>query len=247
MIKNLKRSQWLDYLLLLLIPVIGMALGFATTILFGINKTEYSSLVINLFFLGACLILLSIFKFTRRDLGLEIIREQTKMHVFFSLVIFMLYIFFYVFIIRISVLKPFSSSAAWGLLTYFVVVITEELYFRGILYGFFQKRFSAQRALIVSSMIFGFFHASQGLRGIVSKALTGWLWGSVRYSSGMIFLLIFPVHFAYNSIWLLFEGNWNNPPMWAIYALPVAEFVLGYVILLHANRRNQGDNHVQTS
>lgn len=59
-----------------------------------------------------------------------------------------------------------------------------------------------------------------------------WLWGSVRYSTGMIFLVIIPVHFAYNSIWLLFEGNWNNPPVWAIYALPALEFVFGLVIVI---------------
>ena len=39
--------------------------------------------------------------------------------------------------------------------------------------------------------------------------------GPVRYSSGMIFLLIIPVHFAYNVVWLLFEGNWENPPLLA--------------------------------
>jgi len=87
-------------------------------------------------------------------------------------------------------------------------------------------------ALIVSSIIFGFFHASQGLKGIVSKTFTGWLWGSVRYSTGMIFLLIFPIHFIYNVIWLLFEGNWNNLPVWAIYALPAVELLIGLVIVL---------------
>jgi hypothetical protein len=66
---------------------------------------------------------------------------------------------------------------------------------------------------------------------MISKSFTGWLWGSVRYSTGMIFLLIFPVHFVYNSIWLLFEGNWANPPTWAIYGLPVVEFLLGLLIV----------------
>ena len=37
----------------------------------------------------------------------------------------------------------------------------------------------------------------QGL-GMLPKLFTGWLWGSVRYATGMIYLLIFPVHFAYN-------------------------------------------------
>jgi hypothetical protein len=75
------------------------------------------------------------------------------------------------------------------------------------------------------------------LRGIVSKAFSGWLWGSIRYSTGMIFLLTYPIHFAYNSIWLLFEGNWDNPPGWVPYALPATEFLFGLAILMLANKR----------
>lgn len=112
------------------------------------------------------------------------------------------------------------------------VVVAEECYFRGMLYGSLQKCFSAKTALVATSLLFGLFHAQQGVRGVVSRTFTGWLWGSVRYSSGMIFLLIFPVHFAYNAVWLLFEGNWNNPPAWAIYALPAVEFLLGLAIVI---------------
>jgi membrane protease YdiL (CAAX protease family) len=146
---------------------------------------------------------------------------------------------FYIFVIRISVLRPYSAEVAWGLLTYLIVVLAEEFYFRGILYGFIEKRFSARKALIVTSIVFGLFHARQGLTGILSRTFTGWLWGTVRYSSGMIFLLIFPIHFAFNSMWLLFEGNWNNPPAWAVYALPAVEFLLGLVIVTIKNRRTK--------
>jgi len=48
----------------------------------------------------------------------------------------------------------------------------------------------------------------------------------------MIYLLIIPVHFAYNLVWLLFEGNWNNPSAWGIYALPVIEFMFGLLVVL---------------
>jgi hypothetical protein len=48
----------------------------------------------------------------------------------------------------------------------------------------------------------------------------------------MIFLIIIPIHFAYNSIWLLFEGNWNNPPTWAAYALPAIEFLIGLLFVI---------------
>jgi len=158
-------------------------------------------------------------------------------HVTLSLAIFTFYMLFYIFIIRISMLKPFSSNTLWGLITYLIVVIAEEVYFRGALYSFFEKRFSSRTALIVSSILFGLFHAQQGLKGMISKTFTGWLWGSVRYSTRMIFLLIIPVHFAYNSIWLLFKGNWNNPPTWAIYAVPVFEFVFGLLIVLLRSRQ----------
>jgi len=225
--------------MLLLIPIIGMAVGVGTTFLLDMNQTDYGNLIVNLFFLLACIVLVRLFKFSPKDLGLRIIKEQARSHVLLSLVIFTIYILFYIFAIHISGLKPFSASTVWSLLTYLIVVIAEELYFRGALYSFFEKRFSAQIALIVSSILFGLFHASQGVRGIISKTFTGWLWGSVRYSTGMIFLLIVPIHFAYNSIWLLFEGNWNNPPAWAIYVLPAVEFLLGLAIVIVRGKRSE--------
>ena len=115
----------------------GMALGVAATIGMNIQQTDYSNLVVNLFFLAACIILLRVFCFSSADLGLKLIKDQTKRHVFLSLTILTIYILFYVFIIRISVLKSISSSTFWGLLTYLLVVFTEELYFRGMAYGFF--------------------------------------------------------------------------------------------------------------
>ena len=236
----IQRPAWFNYLLAFLIPILGMALGVGATFLFGLNQTDYGNLIVNLFLLIGVIVLIRLFNFSSEDLGLKIIKEQMQKHVSLSLLIFALYLLFYIFIIRISSLKPFSSGTFWGLLTYLVVVFAEELYFRGALYSFFEKRFSAKTALIVSSILFGLFHAQQRVRGMISRAFTGWLWGSVRYSTGMIFLLIIPVHFAYNSIWLLFEGNWNNPPAWAIYALPVVEFVIGlaFVILDGKRRKN---------
>ena len=233
---NINRPQWLDILLIFITPIMGMALGVAVTVFLKIQQTDYSTLVVNLFFLTACILLYRIFQFSSADLGLKLIKGQTKRHVLLSLGIFTLYILFYIFAVRISALKSVSSSTLWGLLTYLIVVIAEELYFRGIAYGFFEKRLSARSALIITSLLFGLFHARQGLSGILSKTFTGWLWGSVRYSTGMIFLIIFPIHFAYNLIWLLFEGNWNNMPTWIGYAVPAAEFLLGLVIVITQER-----------
>ena len=234
-----KRPLWLEMLLTLIIPIMGMALGVIAMFLFNLNGKDYGNLVINLFFLLGVIVLIRTFKYTAEDLGLKVIEGQMQRHVILSLMIFVFYMLVYVFAIRISTLKSFSSDTLWGLITYLVVVITEELYFRGALYSFLEKRFSAKTALIVSSILFGLFHAQQGLRGMISKTFTGWLWGSVRYSTGMIFLLIIPVHFAYNSIWLLFEGNWDNPPAWVIYAIPAIEFLMGLVIVILRNRQSK--------
>ena len=234
-----KRSLWLELILVILTPVIGMALGVGVNFLLGLNQTDYSNLIINLFFLLVGVVLVFIFKFSREEVGLGLIKEQAKQHVILSLVISIFYVLFYIFVIHVSALKPLSASMYQGLLTYLVVVLAEELYFRGLLYRFFEIRFSARTALIVSSLLFGLFHAQQGLSGMVSRTFAGWLWGSVRYSTGMIFLLIFPIHFMYNATWLLFEGSWNNPPVWAIYALPAFEFILGLVIVLIHGKQSE--------
>ncbi|MCL4835711.1 MAG: CPBP family intramembrane metalloprotease [Caldilineaceae bacterium] len=231
----MKRPLWLELLAMVLIPIVGMALGVGAMLLLNLGQADYGALVVNLSFLAAAIGLWRVFRFSPEELALQVFQGQIGRHLFLSLGICLLYLIFYIFAIRIAGLKPFSASTAWGLLTYFVVVVAEELYFRGILYGFLQKRFSAKTALVVTSLLFGLFHAQQGLRGMVSRTFSGWLWGSVRYSSGMIFLLIFPVHFAYNAVWLLFEGNWNNPPLWAVYALPAVEFLIGLAIVLLGN------------
>ncbi|HSG41853.1 MAG TPA: type II CAAX endopeptidase family protein [Anaerolineales bacterium] len=234
-----QRPNWLNYLLVILLPILGMALGIAVMFLLGLNGTDYGNLIINLFFLIGVIVLIRLFKYSSEDLGLKIIQEQMQKHVVLSLAIFAFYMLSYLFVIRISTLKPFSPSTLWGLMTYLIIVFAEELYFRGALYSFFEKRFSAKIALIASSILFGLFHAQQGLRGIISRTFTGWLWGSVRYATGMIYLLIIPVHFAYNSVWLLFEGNWDNPPAWVIYVLPAMEFVIGLMIFVVRKRQSK--------
>jgi len=234
-----QRPNWLNYLLVFLLPILGMALGVGSMFLLGLNGTDYGNLIVNLFFLISVIVLIRLFMYSSEDLGLKFINEQIQRHVFLSLGIFAYYMLVYIFVFRISALKPFSSGTLLGLATYLIVVFAEELFFRGAFYSFVEKRFSAKTALIVSSILFGLFHAQQGLRGMISKTFTGWLWGSVRYSTGMIYLLIIPVHFAYNSVWLLFEGNWNNPPAWSIYTLPAIEFVMGLAIVLLRNRQSK--------
>lgn len=234
----MKRPFWLDFLLLLLLPIVGLGLGVAATQWLDIAQAPYSDLLINLSFLISSLIAITILRFSRQDVGLKVIKGQIGWHVAGSLLIFALYLLFYIFAIRISSLRPLSSTMTWGILTALLIAFTEELYFRGVLFRFSEKRTSALAALMITALIFGLFHARQGLSGIVTKTITGWLWGSVRYSSGMIFMLILPVHFAYNALWLIFEGNWDNLPFGAVYGLPTAEFLLGMVILFVKVRKS---------
>lgn len=235
-----KRPLPVNILLILLVPIVGLALGVVLTSALGVASV-YSNLVINGCFLTAVALLITIFKPSRAELGLQVIPAQMRRHVVLALLVLGLYLLFYLFVIRISGLKVWDTAVLWSLLTNLIVVITEEVYFRGLLYGFVQKRWSARAALIASSILFGLFHAQQGLRGILTKLFTGWLWGSVRYASGMIFLLIFPVHYAFNTVWLLFAGNWDNPPTWAVYALPAAEFLLGLLFVAMFERKGGCD------
>jgi len=121
--KNL--SMWFAILPTILIPVFGMGLGVGITFLLCLNQTDYESLIINLFFLIGVLVLIRFFKFSFEDLGLKVIKEQMQRHVVLSLVIFVFYMIFYIFVIHISTLKPFSSGTLWGLVIYLIVVFAE--------------------------------------------------------------------------------------------------------------------------
>ena len=236
-----KRPFWINLALVLLIPIVGMVLGIGIIVILDVAQTAHGNLIVNLFFLAACVGLWRVLAFSRRDMGLQVIKQHTRKHVILSLVVFSLYVLFYLFVIRISGLRPFSSISAWELLASLVVVLAKELYFRGILYSVFEKRFSARTALIATSLLFGLFHMREGMRGILLRTFSGWLWGSVRYSTGMTFLLIFPVHLLYDTAQALFEGNWGNPPTWAIYALPAVEYLLGlaFVTVHDRGRKDQ--------
>jgi membrane protease YdiL (CAAX protease family) len=223
------RSFWSRLLLILVVFVGSQGGAYGILSLLGLAQEDYSNLIINTALLIACVALIRGLNLSAQDIGLKIIKERLAWHGAICLAIFLLYMLYYVFVVRISALRPISSQTGWGMLNYLVVVFAEEIYFRGICYGLIQKRYSGGAALLVSTLLFGLVHARQGL-GMLPKFFTGWLWGSVRYSTGMIFLLIIPIHFAYNVIWLLFEGNWDNPPAWA-YLFPLVELLLGLVIV----------------
>jgi len=124
---TIQRPNWLNYLLVFLLPILGIALGVGVISLLGLNGTDYGNLVINLFFLIGVILLIRLFKYSSGDSGLKFIQEQMQKHVILSLAIFTFYMLFYIFIIRISSLKPFLSGTFWGLVTYLIVVFAELL------------------------------------------------------------------------------------------------------------------------
>jgi membrane protease YdiL (CAAX protease family) len=203
--------------------------------LFHLTGQDYTDLLMNLVFLLLCVGLVRFLGLTAGDLGLKIVRTRLAVHLILGLSIFAMYMFFYIFAVRISGLRPYTTATTWGILNYLVVVFAEEIYFRGILYGLVQKRYSGRAALVVSSVLFGLVHLRQGWAAL-ARLFTGFLWGSVRYSTDMIFLLIIPIHLAYNVVWLLFQGNWDNPPLWGQF-LPLFELALGLVIMLAYDAR----------
>jgi hypothetical protein len=113
--QNIKRMHWFSFLLILLVPITGVALGVTASIQLGIDQTGYSNLVINLFFLAGCLSLIPILKFSPEHLGMKIIKGNVRWHMLASISIITLYMLYYILVIRISSLRPFSSNTAWGL------------------------------------------------------------------------------------------------------------------------------------
>ncbi len=188
----------------------------------------------NSVFLITCLGLVKGLKLTAQDIGLKVNRTLLGEHGITCLSIFLLYMTYYLLVVRISGLRPVTSQTWWGILNYLIVAFAEEIYFRGILYSVVQTIASEKIALVTSTLLFGLAHAQQGL-AMILKFFTGWLWGSVRYSTGMIFLLIIPIHLAYNLVWLLFLGNWDHPPLWSQF-LPLVELLMGVIIVIVHDR-----------
>ena len=205
--------------------------------LFGIAEQAFSKVIINTVFLLTCVGCIRLFGLSAEDVGLKIIRPRLTLHVGLSLAIFTMYWLYYLFVVRISGLRPFTSATVWGLLNYLVVAFAGETYFRGLCYHIVEQRYSGRAAVLISGLLFGLTHFRQGLE-MLPKFFTGWLWGSVRYATGMIFLLIFPIHFTLNAVWLLFQGNWNSPTTLALL-LPLVELLVALLIVTcseHARR-----------
>jgi membrane protease YdiL (CAAX protease family) len=195
----------------------------------GIADQPYSNLIISSVFLFTTLGCIRLFRFSTEDLGLKMLRGKLASHVGLCLIIFIIYCLYYLLIVKISNLRPVNPAAVWGLLNFIVVAFAEEIYFRGLFYHLIDQRTSGRMAVLITGILFGLVHFQQGL-GMLPKFFTGWLWGSVRYATRIIFLLIFPLHFTYNAVWFMFEGRWGNPTILA-QLFPLVELILSVLIV----------------
>lgn len=203
-------------------------------VILGIDGQAYSNLIINTVLLLTSFCTIRLLGLSAHDVGLKIIRKRLAQHVGLSISIFTIYWLYYMYGMRISGLRSFSSDTTWGLLNYLVVAFAEEIYFRGLLYRIIEGKTSGRIAVLVSGLLFGLAHYRLGL-GMLPKFFSGWLWGSVRYATGMIFLIV-PIHFTYDAVWLLFQGNWDNPPVWA-YLFPLVELLLAILIITRSKEK----------
>jgi membrane protease YdiL (CAAX protease family) len=222
------------FIALVLAMIAAHCAHFLTASSFGLSQHDSSNLIFSTLFLLACAGTIRLLRLSAEDVGLRILRPRLAGHVGLCLALLLLYGLYYLFVVRISGLRPITSAMIWGLLNCLVVPFAEEIYFRGLFYHIIEKRFSGRAAILVSGLLFGLVHYSQGL-GMLPKFFTGWLWGSVRNATGMIFLLI-PLHFIFNAVWLLFEGKWDNPPALS-FLFPLVELLLAIVIVLAVRKR----------
>ena len=218
--------------LILVAPIAFQGLAYLILGLLGLAREEYSKIVPNITALIACVVLVKALALSAEDIGLKKITGQFRWHGIICAWLFLFLMIFDLFVVRISGLRSGASGTVCGLLNYLVVSFWEEIYFRGILYGVIKKRYSDRMALIVSTLLFGLVHFRQGM-GMIPKFFTGFLWGAVRYATGMVIFLI-PFHFVYNSMWLLFEGDWNHP---RTYFYPLFELLTGLAIVGLPTRR----------
>jgi hypothetical protein len=80
-----------------------------------------------------------------------------------------------------TVSNPLAFAAGW-LFTFFFVAMPEELFFRGLMLNLLERRIGPQRALIVTSMLFGLAHFNKraayfNWRYVIIAAVAGIFYG----------------------------------------------------------------------
>ncbi|MFW9856229.1 MAG: lysostaphin resistance A-like protein [Candidatus Thorarchaeota archaeon] len=171
----------------------------------------------------ATLILIWYLNLNQEDLGLAYKKSRFSLHVLsvFSLLIV---VFLVKYLVEgVQVINEISFTMTYYFVFYILVAITEELYFRGVVYHILES-WSKYVALIGSSVIFGIFHIRSGVIVVVIMIFTGLSFAVVRYVSSMNLLLI-PFHFLFNFQSALFVFN-DSTEFSAILYLGLSIFVV---------------------
>ncbi|MFW9780362.1 MAG: CPBP family intramembrane glutamic endopeptidase [Candidatus Heimdallarchaeota archaeon] len=168
-------------------------------------ESLYSGFFLTTGQLVATLILIWYLNLNQEDLGLAYKKSRFSLHLLsvFSLLIIVLLVKYLVE--GVEAINEISFTMVYYFFFYILVAITEELYFRGVVYHLLESR-SKYAALIGSSVIFGVFHIRMGIFVVLIMIFTGLSFAVVRYVSGMNLLLI-PFHFLFNFQSALFVFN----------------------------------------
>ena len=104
-------------------------------------------------------------------------------------------------------LKPFTLLAAGVLLVLVNAPLTEEFFFRGVIFTRLRSLMSLRGAMVASAVIFGLFH---GINiNALAAGFSGYLMAELFYRSGRIELAVF-AHAAYNlfpTLQIVFGGT----------------------------------------
>jgi len=153
-----------------------------------------------------------------------------------------------------------SISPLWALFAIAIVpAVTEELLFRGYLFSALSSRLSPWKAILLSAVLFGFFHLivvdSLAIERLVPSTLLGVVLGWICYRTGSLFPgMVF--HAANNGCPLMVshyrkyfaqfdldvEGKEHLPATWLMSAgLVVA---VGFVLLVVCSRREKSATEI---
>ena len=105
-------------------------------------------------------------------------------------------------------LKWPGGALIWALNNLFFVCFAEEVFFRGLILGFLQKRMSPSKyanhfAILISSLAFGIAHFAGGWQYILLASIAGLFYGGAALATGHIASSIL-VHFGLNLVHFVF-------------------------------------------
>ena len=220
----------------IIIPIICMLLTIIIISIININS-NYFGLFLTIGQLVGTIILINLFKLTAHDLGLSYIKENMRIHLIGILLLVLITIIVNFALIGITGLAKVNFDMFYYFIFYIIVSITEELYFRGVLYHQLEL-WNQNTALFGSSIIFALFHIRGGLQNVFVNFFTGISFGIIRFASGMI-LLIIPYHFIFNFQSALFISNESSDPIIIITYIGLVTIFSSILFIMGKSKEKQ--------